>query len=145
MRSKTGEYGIVFHDLDAVKEQLAKCYSKTGADAKVKYGDVFARNTDVLVAMKRMNDICEAMAKINRKEVIDTVNEITDALDKLLIRMKQYPDQYKTSGATMNDISKMAYNLGAEIEFFAAHVYLVQSASQAMQDTKDKIEDVTKG
>lgn len=142
LRSKTGEYSIVFHDIESVRKKLAACFSKTGADTKVRYGDVFKNNNDALVAMKRTNDLCESMAKINRQDVIQTVNEITDVLDKLLIRMKQYPDQYKMSGATMNDISKLAYNLGAEIEFFAAHVYMVQSASQAMQDSKDKIEAV---
>jgi hypothetical protein len=142
VRGKASEYNIVFHDIEAVRKKIAACYSKSGADAKVRYGDVFKNNNDALIAMKRTNELCEAMAKINRQEVITAVNEITDAMDKLLIRMKQYPDQYKMSGATMNDISKLAYNLGAEIEFFAAHVYMVQSASQAMLDSKDKIEAV---
>ena len=143
-RSRTNEYAIIFHDLAKVKSRIAACYAKAGADTKVRYGDVFARNADVVDAMKQLNDISDRCAAIDKQQVIDSVNEITGALDKLLIRMKQNPNEYKPSGITLNDLSKLTMNLGHEIEFFASHVYLVQSANQAMADTKEKIDNVLK-
>jgi len=142
VRSRAGEYNIVLHDIDKVKKQISSCYSNQGGNSKVKYGDVFTNNQDVLVAMKRVSDINEEMGKINKNEIVELVNEITAALDKLLIRMKQNPDEYKISGVNMNDIAKFCFNLGREIEFFASHTYMLQSATQAMLDTKEKIDDI---
>lgn len=141
-RSRTGDVGIIYHDIENVKKRIAKCFSLNSADTSAKYGDVFKNNTSFLVAMKHLNDINERLASINKQEYVDTVNQITDALDRLLIRMKQDPETYRVSGVTMADISKMAFNLGHEIEFFAAHVYMVHSATQAMVDSEKKIKEI---
>lgn len=142
LRSSLQVSGIKFHDLEKVKKQLQKCYSSNGADSEVPYGKAFKRNGDFLVCIKRVNELNDRLANINRSEIIDMVNEITAAMDKLLIRMKQNPEQYKVSGITMNDLSRIAFNLGHEIEFFSAHVFMVQSATQAMTDSKNKIEEI---
>lgn len=142
--SKVRDSGIVFHDLKDVKNTISSCYAKAGSAAEVHYGTVFKRNTDFPIAVQRVNDLNERMAKINRKEVVDMVNNITDTLDKLLIRMEQNPDVYQLSGANMSAISKLAFNVAEEIEFFSAHCVMLEVTSNAMKDTVAKIEDVVK-
>jgi hypothetical protein len=144
-RGTHNEAGIVFHDLKKIKENMARCYRNGGTETVVEYGDVFKRNAEWVSSVDRINDLNERMGRINRKALVEAVNEITGAMDKLLIRMKQDPETYNVSGVTMQAIAKISMNLGYEIEFFAAHAAMLQSATQAMVDTKEKIEKILKG
>lgn len=134
--------GVVLHDLKKAKESVNACYSKHGSDTQMSFGDVFRRNADLTESAVRLNHINERLAKIDRKDMIETVNEIVGAMDKLLIRMQQNPDEYKMSGVTMKSMTELSMNLGYEIEFFAAHSYMVQAATQAMNDTSTKLESI---
>lgn len=135
---------IVIHDLKKIKDTIAKCYGSNSSETKTSFGKVFKRNNDVVAALERLNGINEDMAKINKTEIVETVNEISSALDKLIIRMKADPEVYKMTGITMKDLAIFTTNVAREIEYFAAHCYTVQSATTAMQDTKERIEYVLK-
>lgn len=145
MRSVRGvPADVVLHDLKKIKDKISDCYGKNSSETKVPFGKVFKRNSDMVSAMDKLNTINEEMAKINKQEIMDTVNEITAALDKLLIRMKNDPDTYRMTGITMRDMAEFTTNVAREIEFYAAHAFMVQSATQAMQDSKQRIEEVLK-
>lgn len=136
--------GIVTHPLDKVNKEIADCFSKHDSLSKVAYGTAFKRNSDFIESIKEINHIQEKLLKTPRQDVMNAVNQITELLDKLLIRMQQQPEVYKPSGVTMQDISKVALALGHEIEFYAAHTFMVRACSESLRETKEKIEQLYK-
>lgn len=137
-------HGIVFHDLKKAKSAVEHCFSPSSTRVEQPYVSVFKRNQDYLEAVKRINDMSVRMAAINRKDLTDQVNEITGAMDKILIRLQANPNSFKVSGVTMKTMAELAMNLGFEIEFYSAHAYMVMAANQAMIDTSKKLKELSK-
>jgi len=122
-------------EMTAAKKEIAACYSKHGVETKRVYGDAFKRNGDWSVVNKRLTDLTTQMANTSPELVVDLVSQLAEILDRLVIRMQQSPDIYKVSGVTSGHMARIAMQLGFEVEFYAAHCYLVQTAMAAMSDT----------
>lgn len=129
-------------EMAIAKKEIAACYSKHGVETKRVYGDAFKRNGDWAVVNKRLTDITTAMANTSPELVVGLVSELAEILDRLVIRMQQSPDIYRVSGVTSGHMARISMQLGFEVEFYAAHCYLVQTAMSAMADTVKQLSTV---
>lgn len=137
---------IVFHDaqIEKAKKATAACYAKHGVNTKRAYGDVFKRNGDWPEAQKELEELVARQSKVSLGEVSKQVNDLTEIMDRLVIRMRQNPEVYAVSGVTADALSTISLKLGLEVEFYAAHTFMLQSASAAMQDTIKHLTEVLK-
>lgn len=137
---------IIFHDklIEQSKKAMAKCYSKHGVETKRPYGDVFKRNADWLATNAAMEALVERHSKVAPGEVSKAVGELTEVMERLIIRMRQSPEVYQVSGITSAALSKITLELGLEVEFYAAHCFMLQTAVAAMQDTVKHLNEVVK-
>lgn len=143
----TGELSkIKLHpkEMEQAKKVVASCYSKHGVETKRLYGDVFHRNNDWFDVNKRLALVSERMAKVSPKAVNEAVEELTEILNRLLVRMRQSPEVYKVNGITSGAIARVSLQLGYEVEFYASHCYLVQTAIAALDDTSKHLVEVLK-
>lgn len=129
-------------EMTAAKKEIAACYSKHGVETKRVYGDAFKRNGDWAVVNKRLTDLTTQMATTSPALVVDLVTQLAEILDRLVIRMQQSPDIYRVSGVTSGHMARISMQLGFEVEFYAAHCYLVQTAMAAMADTVKQLSTV---
>jgi len=127
-------------DLSKAKAEISKCFGDTkGGSDEAKFGDVFGRNADWKEANDRLSNLTGQLAKNPPRSVAESTGELTKLMETLLIRMRQDPERYQVSGIRAKDLSDIAYNLGLEMEFYAAHFYMVQVAVVAMTDTAKRL------
>lgn len=136
--------GFKEHDLNRAKKEISKCFSKNNTTVKRTYGDVIERHSDLPLVSEGLNKLNERLGKIRRKDLIKKVTEITQSLDLLLERTKQDPETYKVSGATMSAISKLAYTVGEEVEFYSVYSFQLQALTQAVEDSIERLRKVVK-
>lgn len=129
-------------EIAVAKKEMAACYSKHGFETKVVYGDAFKRNGDWATVNRELAIITTHMTNNSPKLVLDLVNQLCEILDRLVIRMQQSPDVYRVSGVTSANMARIAMQLGFEVEFYAAHCYVVQTAVSAMNDTIQQLDTI---
>lgn len=124
------------------KKLLKACYSDTSVETKRPFGDVFKRNGDWVQANEALQRVTERLANVSPKEVLDVVQDLSDVLDRLALRLSQSPDLYQVSGITSKLLADTCMQLALEVEFYAAHVFIVRTASAAMTDTNTKLTEI---
>lgn len=137
---------VEFHDKEMAKAkaEVAKCYSKHSVSSEREYGDVFRRNADFISSQERLEELAMRLAKTPPGEVRKQMEHLSDLMDRLIIRMKQDPETYQMNGITGKALSEIALKLAEEVEFYAAHVFMVSTAVKAMKDNCDKLSKILK-
>lgn len=121
-------------EIEAAKKATGNCYSTTYTNTRRSMGDLFDNRKDWRECNNRMQALCERLAKNPPTAIVADVNQLTEVMDRLIIRMKQKPDEYSVTGSTSDLMSKIAFEVGQEVEFYAAYSYMLQSAMSAMKD-----------
>lgn len=136
---------IVFHQkaIEDCKAATAACYSKNGTEGRRLFGDVFRRNAEWHEANTRLEELTRRMSKVSPGDVMVHVDNLSEVMDRLIIRMRQKPDVYAVSGVTSDAMSVIAMELAKEVEFYAAHCFLLQTATAAMTDTIRHLAEAT--
>ncbi len=118
----------------AIKE-LSKCFIKNDRVEYMKYGDLYSRNEDFLIAQERYENISERLLKTPPALVREKVEEICSVIDKLALRLRQDPEAYATNGITAKKISELTYNLAQLAEFYAGHFIQIEILTSILTDS----------
>jgi hypothetical protein len=130
--------------LENIRIGLEKCIDPRSNQQNHLYSKLVTRNKDWIEIIERTNDLSSRFMSTGRKQIVQKVSDITEALDKLLNRIEEDPDTYELSGVTVSSLAEQCYTVGKEIEHYSATGYLVQELNVAVQDTVKKLEVVFK-
>lgn len=130
--------------IESSKKTLQTCYSDRTTATKRPFGDVFKRNADWTEANLRLQKVVERLSKTPPKEVLEYVDQLSDILDRLALRLQQSPDLYEVSSITSKTIADICLGIAKEVEFYAAHCFIMKTATSAMSDTNEKLKDILK-
>lgn len=131
-------------EIAAAKKSLQLCYSENVVETKKPFGDVFKRSADWTTANNALQQLTERLARVPAKDVLEYVNDISDVLDRLALRLNQSPDVYEISGLTTKIIADLCMRMAQEVEFYAAHCFIMKTATSAMSDTNAQLQDILK-
>lgn len=123
---------VVTHDIDALRDTIAKDFSRDGAE-KRKYGDLIGRQGDWPQVAGEFNDLVERLARVPRKEVLALVELITEHLDKLLQRMETDPETYQATGISISELAKVSFVMAQEVEFYATHSFMLEQLQVSIE------------
>lgn len=130
--------------LEDIRKGLLNVIDSNSNQQKFLYGKLVTRNKDWLEIIERTNTISSRFLATNRSSVKQKVSDISEALEKLIIRMEEDPETYKLSGVTVSSIAEQCYTVGKEIEHYAATGFIVQELITSVQDTIKQLEDYIK-
>lgn len=131
---------LMNRDSDQKAEALKGAFDPRQGDRR-NYGDLVRRQNEWRSIAERYNRLVERYARINRKDVEDSVLTITEHLDVLLERIQADPDGYQMSGITLSDLAKVTYVLAEEVEHFALQGFMLKSLSPSLEAAIDAMKD----
>lgn len=132
---------VSFHttEIEAVKKGIASCFESKSEEPMTHYGRVFLRNQEFEQVTQDIRVIVDKMSKVNTGDLVEAADNMGKNLDKLYLRMRSNPEEYRLSNTTANEMSELIYNTAKELEFVAAVAIMVQVAEKAISDTTDKL------
>lgn len=134
---------IVLHDFEPVRKRLVSEFSKDGAERRL-YGEVIERQTDWSLVISTYNELVTRFSRINLDDVLKSVRQISDQMDRLIENMETDPNVYAASGLTISSLAKLAHSIATEVEHFAMHGFMIEQMGTAIQSTLDVVEKVGK-
>jgi hypothetical protein len=132
--------GMTLPDNEELGKRLMANIAPSAHQSKVPYKQVIARNADWPKVEFKLEEINNKLLTTNRKELLREVKDLTDSLDLLITRMKEYPEEYKMSGQTVNLFAKTCYNVGRALELYSIYSYQVRLLTVAVEDTQKQLE-----
>lgn len=145
LRSGKEIQGFKPHNVEAMGGKLGKHF-KTGSNvSKVPYSKVVQRHRDLEAAVDQINEINSKFMATNRKKIKESITYISGQLDLLFQRIHENPTEYSISDANLRVLSALCRSMAEEIEFYTAVGYQLGGATEALHDTLDTIEKVTRG
>lgn len=123
---------VVTHDIDALRQAMAKDFSKDGAERRP-YGELIARQSDWPKVTSEFNDLVERLARVPRKEILSLVEQITEHLEKLLERMETDPDTYQATGLKISELAKVSFTMAEEVEFYATQAFMIEQLQVSIE------------
>lgn len=132
---------VKFHteEIEAAKKGIASCFESKSQEPMTHYGRVFLQNREFEQVSQDIRAIVDAMAKVNTGDLVEAADAMGKNLDKLYIRMKTKPEDYRLSNVTANEMSDLIFKTAKELEFVASVAVMVQVAERAISDTTDKL------
>lgn len=127
------------HDLDAVKKEISKNFSKDQAE-KREYGELVARQNEWPVILKDFNRLVERVSLVPRSQVLEVVTAITEHLDILAVRMKESPSEYAPSGMTVKSLADISFAMASEVEYYAMHSFMIESLQSSIEYCTEMLE-----
>ena len=144
LKSNVNIPGVEWYNLEAVQKSFAKCFNKD-SKTEMTYGKAFKRNLDYGTAMAKVNDLAAKMARVDRTQLIKSMEELVTLLEKLIDNTRKEPERYRISGPTMNALSELVYRIALHLEFYSIVAFNVQSIATAAADTNDKVAKILAG
>lgn len=105
--------------LDSVTAKHFNNFDNVGNNQKP-YGEVFDRNVDLVETSRIYNELVNRTKSIDDSKVSKLTNTINKHFDLLVKRIEEdTEDEYKVSGTTLTELSKLCYLLAKEVEFYS--------------------------
>lgn len=130
---------VVFSDIDAIREMNENAFDQRKAKAEQSLGDVFNRLKDVEATQEKANGLIERLARIDRKKLTKSVEELSELLSKLTKRIQEEEEGYSVSNKTIESLSALVYEVAVEVEHYSVYVHSIEALTNALQDTNDYI------
>lgn len=130
-------------DLEKCRGSLADLFSGKNGSA-IKYHTAVARHSDWVAIEKRLNLLVERQAKINPKKFQETVNALNENLTDLVEALQNDRETFKITGREVDMLAKVCHFTAVCVEFYAIYSTQLQSFIQAIDDTIERVKDITK-
>lgn len=127
-------------ELDKIRDTLTKQVDPLSNQQKHLYSKLVTRNKDWSVIIDRTNELSNRFSSTDRKAILQMVEDTTDALNRLIVRIEEDPETYKMSGTTIATLASQSFALGKELEHYSATGYLVQELVSVVTDTVSQLE-----
>lgn len=124
------------HDIAGIKKDIAACFERGGVQTETTFGAVFRKSADWETVGQMANVMNERVSALKNTTYVDLVKQITESLDTLLVRIKEEPVEYRTSGNAMQVIAKLCTAMATECEFYSVYRFQVLSALTALKDSE---------
>lgn len=125
------------HDIDGAAMALGDCFTKGHNNNRLMFKDAFARNADVKDVYDQANALGERFVSIDRKQVLDLTDTISDNLEKLNNHLEEGDDDFQMSDTNIQLLAKMSYTVAQEIEFYGNMAYQMTQVAVALTDTAE--------
>lgn len=130
------------HDIAGIKKEIAACFERGGVQTESTFGQVFRKSSDWETVAQLANALNERVSALKNSTYVDLVKQITESLDLLLVRIKEEPVEYRTSGNAMQVIAKLCTAMATECEFYSVYRFQVLSALAALKDSETNLRDI---
>ena len=126
-------------EIDSLKKAFSEAFTQGVNEPLVPYSKAFARNNDWIEANLQMQKLSTRVEELDNKKIIQYMDELSETLDKLMVRMRVEPEVYALNNITADTLGNRVYNVAVEVEFMAAVKTYVQAAQVCMADTVKKL------
>lgn len=125
------------------KEASENAFGGNTTSDQTTLGQVIENNKAWEQNLRRLEKLNERFARVDRKDIVESVEQISTSLDTLLDRIyaNNPEDAYTVSGKTMKQLSDTAYRVAEHIEFYAVYSFELQRFSQAVLDTQEFLKE----
>lgn len=150
-RVRDGLTEIEFAELDQLKRSIDKCFSRRVKDERP-YGDLLDRNRDWDTVIERSNLLTERTARVRPREIHKKTLQVSEYLDTLSNHLadpdtvERFNNEYGKlfNRGIVETLADMTYRVAQEIEFFSVYVYYLETTSQAVEDSMEKMRKIAK-
>jgi hypothetical protein len=132
---------IVTHskEIAGVRTLFQGAFSAKQNEVLIPFGTAYARTADFEAYGDTLEKIVRDCDKISNPALVKAVQELSEIIDKLYMRIKQDPATYKLSNAVSASIAECLYLVAEEVEFVAAHKQFIAIADRCQRDTLAKL------
>jgi hypothetical protein len=126
-----------------LNKRLSKCFKMGSSRAERTYGDVVDRNADWPEVFKLVTEIDHLVNTINRDDLHKKAEECNTQLGIIIKQIRN--NEFEGAGPeVVNNLASGAYQVGAELELFAATYFRTVTINTAIGDTMNKISQILK-
>lgn len=136
--------GLEYNDIEAIQKAQDKATDQRRAKTEQPFGDVFKSVSDVQKVEKKANELSERLARINRKDLSKSVEELTGLISTLTKRIEDKEDGYDISAKNIDALSNMIYRTAVEVEHYSVYAHLMEALVSALSDTNEFITNTLK-
>lgn len=136
-------YAKMEKDRTELLARMAKCFKVGSTKAESTYGEVVARNAEWGDVFQMIHQVDQLANTIRRDDLYKKAEECNDQLNTI-IRQIRNSEFEGVAPDVVNNLSNGAYQVGAELEFFAAVYFRVLVINTALADTVNKVGGVLK-
>lgn len=129
-------------EIEKAKKEVSQCYAKNDNTTRRRFGACFDRLADWKTAADSLTALNTRLAAHPPSELVKKVNELSEIIDRLIIGIKAKPEVYRLSGATASSLSELSLEIAQVAEFYAAHVYLMQTANGVFTDNIERLNKI---
>lgn len=137
LKDNTIKYKALSKSREENNKEIAKHFNASSV-AEYAYGKLFLNNQEVTQAFKLMHQLERTLISTKVASVTDQVVKITNAL-QTLISMAENGTIENLSPAQLKNLSEGAYEIAAQVEFFAINYYRAQVAINSLKDATQKL------
>lgn len=135
--------GYSSHNTEKLSKDLTACFHNSGRlEVLSTYGAVIKRNGDWATIGKISEALNTAFSDVHHKEIVALVNQCTNMMDQLMLRMEEEPQTYKMSPAAIQALAAVSYDIGRELEFYGLLRHRINEFNKAVTDTAGKLDQV---
>lgn len=130
------ENKILQRERDDLNDNLGECFRKGSTKAEASIGDVVRRNAEWTDVFAMCDDMSALLAKVDRKALMKKVNECSEHL-AIILKLLRDKDIEKVANQTVINLADGAYQMAAELEFFAVVYFKVEVFTNCVNKTID--------
>jgi hypothetical protein len=127
------------HSGMAQLEFLAKSANPEAAGEHTEYKKVVARNNDWSEIVRKIREVDQRLNESNPEKLLEEVTEAGDYLNRLIERVKEDPETYRTSAVQLDGLAQLVLNIARSVEFYAAVVYLYGRFRHCVMETRKEL------
>lgn len=135
LRPSNAPKGIEFSDIEGIRKQVGNCFDNRKGRGEKSLGEAFRRVADIELVQNNTNAIIERLAKINRRELASSVEELSSLLARLVRRIESKEEGYEISNQVIKLLSDMVYQVAVEVEHYSVYVHSIEALTNALNDT----------
>ena len=121
---------------------LTECFKKGATFTEAKYSAVIDRNSDWEGVLHNAHHLSNEMNRVDRKVLNRKIKECSTLLDTIIVKSRR-GDFDTASNAVAKNLAESIYHVAAAIEFFSVTYYRVDALVNCINQTTDKITEVT--
>jgi hypothetical protein len=140
--SKEKEFKVLEQARDKLNAQLGACFKKGSTRAESSYGEVIKRNSDWDDVFGRVEAITRNIYSVDRKKVINKINECSDHLD-VILKMVNGGKMESVANQTVTNLADGAYQMACELEFFTVIYFKTEVFVACVNKTLDHFKKCT--
>lgn len=123
-----------FANCDQFKRRFEHALNHKGR-VQATLGDVLTKIGEIPEVTRLGNNVAGRYTGIDNAQLTKQLASITELLDVLIEALKEDPDNYKASGATIKLLSETVYDIAREVEFYSFLGYQIKTYTEAVGDT----------